>query len=154
MLRDRQIFFLFQIGNLLDNTAKTQTGQSQGEWSAVSSPAMQTTGSLETNEMREAVKKNTIPVAPVRGAGSSSFPLQLHKHSPGEALIKKFFIAKKQGKNFTLYVHFLIIAGIHVYYYLAKKRKEEANRKSLIGDGKYTVTSNNGKMNILIIDRL
>ena len=50
----------------------------------------------ETNEKGPFMKKDAIPVAP-RQPGASSYPLQLNKHSPGAELMKRFFIAKKEG---------------------------------------------------------
>jgi hypothetical protein len=73
---------------------------SQAAWSAASplSVAPQTGGA---NEKQGSVKKDSIPAAPVQ-PGSSSFPLQLNKHSPGAELIKRFFIAKQEGMIYVL----------------------------------------------------
>ena len=68
---------------------------SQAAWSG-SSPL--SVAQQETNEKQGFIKKGSIPAAPVM-PGSSSYPLQLNKHSPGAELIKKFFIAKQQGKK-------------------------------------------------------
>ena len=96
---------------------------SQAAWSAAS--PLSVAPSPETNEKQGSIRKDSIPAAPVQ-PGASSYPLQLNKHSPGAELIKRFFIAKQEAK---------------------KRKEEDAKMKSLIGDGKYTVSSNNGYYN-------
>lgn len=75
---------------------------SQAAWSAANPLSVSPqAGSLETNEKQGFIKKDSIPAAPVQ-PGASSYPLQLNKHSPGAELIKRFFIAKQEGKEFFL----------------------------------------------------
>lgn len=88
---------IFLVDSTRNNIEGAPSTLSQAAWSAAGplSVAPQT-GSVETNEKQNSVKKDIIPAAPAV-SGASSFPLQLNKHSPGDSLIKRFFIAKKEG---------------------------------------------------------
>ena len=89
--------FIFLADGTRSNIEGAPSTLSESAWSAASplSVAPQT-GNVETNEKQNSVKKDIIPAAPVV-SGGSSYPLQLNKHSPGDSLIKRFFIAKKEG---------------------------------------------------------
>ncbi len=97
MFGNNGIIIFFLLVDMRSNIPAAPSTLSQAAWSASSplSVAPQT-GSMATNEKQGFIKKDSIPAAPVQ-AGSSSYPLQLNKHSPGAELIKKFFIAKQQG---------------------------------------------------------
>jgi hypothetical protein len=91
----------FVLVDMRSNIPAAPSTLSQAAWSAAT-PLSVAPQTGETNEKQGSVRKDSIPAAPAQ-PGASSYPLQLNKHSPGAELMKRFFIAKKEG-----IIHFIL----------------------------------------------